>query len=96
MSQLQSILLNEKPAKALVSLDTQRLNRKQKMCVADVSKDIDSTFAHTVKTISKLEDNGLIEAEKQGRKKLLELTERGEKYANTLQEILGGDSSIQI
>jgi DNA-binding MarR family transcriptional regulator len=96
MSQLQSILLNEKPAKALISLQTNRLNRTQKKCVADVSKDIDSTFAHTVRTISKLEEKGLVDSHKQGRKKFLQLTEEGEEYADTLQELLGGGSGLQV
>jgi len=43
---------------------------------------------HTVKIISKLEDKGLIKSKKKGRKKFLELTDKGEEYPDLFIDLL--------
>lgn len=81
---MQDIFLNEKPVMTLVVI---RRNRDDVYCSV-VSKNIDTTYAHTVKIISKLEEKGLIQSKKKGRKKFLKLTDKGEEYADLFIELL--------
>lgn len=80
----KSFFLNEKPVMALVVI---RQDRGETYGTR-VSKKIDTTYAHTVKILSEMEEAGLIETEKSGRKKLLNLTPKGEKYADNFIELL--------
>ena len=80
----QSLFLKEKPVKALVSI---RRNREE-MYGSVVSRKIDTTYAHTIKILAKLEDQDLIRREKQGRKNLLKLTEEGKKCADKMTELM--------
>jgi len=70
-----------------MALVTIRRNREDIYC-SMISKKIDTTYAHTVKTVSRLEDEGLVESQKDGRKKILELTSEGEKYADIFIDLL--------
>lgn len=81
---MREFFLNEKPVMALVTI---KRNRDDVYC-SIISRKIDTTYAHTVKIISRMEDSGLIESEKDGRKKILELTEKGDKYAKKFNEIV--------
>lgn len=81
---MKDIFLNEKPVMTLVVI---RRHRDDVYCSV-VSKRIDTTYAHTVKIISKLEDKGLIKSKKKGRKKFLELTDKGQEYADLFIELL--------
>lgn len=80
----KSFFLNEKPVMALVVIRQDR----DETYGTKVSKKIDTTYAHTVKILSEMEEAGLIETEKAGRKKLLGLTPKGEKYADKFIELL--------
>ncbi|WEL19074.1 winged helix DNA-binding protein [Candidatus Nanohalococcus occultus] len=79
-SEIQKLFLKEKPARALVALRQSR----EEMYLRLVSKKIDCTYAHTVKIIAMMKEHGLVKVRKQGRKKILELTEDGERYADCL------------
>jgi len=81
---MKEIFLNEKPVMTLVTI---RKSRKD-IYGSIISRKIDTTYAHAVKIISQLEDEGLIESEKQGRKKILTLTEDGQRYADLFIEML--------
>ncbi|PSH00790.1 MAG: hypothetical protein BRC30_01680 [Nanohaloarchaea archaeon SW_7_46_7] len=81
---MKEIFLNEKPVMTLVTI---RKSRKE-IYGSIISRKIDTTYAHAVKIISQLEDEGLIKSEKQGRKKILTLTEKGERYADLFIEML--------
>lgn len=81
---MKEFFLKDKPVMALVTI---RRNREDIYC-SMISKKIDTTYAHTVKTVSRLEDEGLVESQKDGRKKILELTSEGEKYADIFIDLL--------
>jgi len=81
---MKDFFLKDKPVMALVTI---RRNREDIYC-SMISKKIDTTYAHTVKTVSRLEDEGLVESQKDGRKKILELTSEGEKYADIFIDLL--------
>lgn len=74
---LKGLFLNKKPCSLIVSV-----RRKNEPFASELAKTIDTTYAHAVKTIQKLEGEGLIESEKRGRKKILSLTDEGEEVAS--------------
>lgn len=81
---MKEFFLKEKPVMALVTI---RRSREEIYC-SMISKKIDTTYAHTVKVISRMEEDGLVRSKKKGRKKILELTPTGEKFADHFIELL--------
>lgn len=78
------IFLREKPSKILVSLS----NPSKENYASALSTNVGCTYSHTVRLLQKFEDLGLIETEKKGRKKIMTLTDKGEKVASNLSEVL--------
>jgi predicted transcriptional regulator len=78
------IFLKEKPAKALVAIRRSRNDIYSRK----VSQNIDCTYAHTVKIISNMNEAGLLRSQKTGRKKILQLTSKGERYADALMNMV--------
>jgi predicted transcriptional regulator len=81
---MKDFFLKEKPVMALVTI---RREREEIYCSV-ISRRIDTTYAHTVKIVSRLEDIGMVESNKKGRKKILELTTKGEKFADSFLDLL--------
>lgn len=73
----KSLFLNEKPVMALVTI---RRNRGE-LYVSQIAKNVDTTYAHTVKIINKLEETGHVKSRKKGRKKFCQLTDKGKDRA---------------
>lgn len=86
----REFFLNEKPVMALVTI---RKNRED-VYGSLISKKIDTTYAHTVKILSQMEELGLVESEKDGRKKILMLTSKGEDYADRFIELLNSSQDL--
>lgn len=82
---LIEFFFNPKKAKAIVCI---RRNQRRGLCVSDVSKKIDTTYAHTSKLVSAMHDKGLVKKKEKGRKKELHLTDKGEDYAAIISKIL--------
>ena len=70
--------------KALVTI---RRNRED-VYGSLVARKIDTTYAHTIKILSRMEEENLVYTKKDGRKKILHLTDRGERYADKFVEVL--------
>ena len=83
-SKMKEIFLNEKPVMALVTIRKSR----EEIYGSIISRKIDTTYAHAVKIISQMEDEGLLQSEKQGRKKILTLTDKGKRYSDLFIEML--------
>lgn len=83
---LSSLFLKEKPVMTLVFIGDQD---GETYC-SEVSAEIDSTYAHTVRIISRLKELGLLETEKKGRKKMLKLTPEGKSHAQNMVDVLEG------
>lgn len=81
---MKEIFLNEKPVMTLVTIRKSR----EEIYGSIISRKIDTTYAHAVKIISQMEEEGLLRSEKQGRKKILTLTEKGERYSDLFIEML--------
>jgi DNA-binding MarR family transcriptional regulator len=81
---LETFFVNVKPVRILVSL-----NQTQKDNYASaLSSDAGATYSHTVRILHRLEDFGLVESTKEGRKKVVELTPDGEEVAENCQDLL--------
>lgn len=83
-SEFKEMFLQEKPAKMLVFLK----EGDEANYATEVSKGIDCTYSHTIKVLDQFEDKGLVEFTKEGRIKLIELTERGEDIAHDLEGLM--------
>lgn len=83
-SKMKDIFLNEKPVMTLVTIR----KSQEDIYSSVISRKIDTTYAHTVKIISQMEEEGLLQSEKQGRKKILTLTQKGKQYSDLFIEML--------
>ena len=87
-TETDEIFLNEKSSKALILLSG------GKKYGSEVSKGIDSTYAHTVGILKKFEKQGLAKTRKEGRKKFYTLTEKGQAKAEALKQVVdAGDEN---
>ena len=79
--------LRKKPAIALLAI-----RDLDPAYASKVAKKIDSTVPHTLKILSEMENQGLISSRPEGRIRRVDLTDRGEKAAlalSDLMEVLG-------
>ena len=81
-SELNKLFLRSKPVKMIISL------KKGPKYATQVSKEIDCTYSHTVKLLDELETLKLVTFKKQGRIKIIELTENGEDLAHSIEGVL--------
>jgi len=81
-TQLTKLFLRTKPVKMIISL------KKGPKYATQVSKEIDCTYSHTVKLLDELETLKLVTFKKQGRIKVIELTEDGEDLAHSIEGVL--------
>ena len=79
----EQLFLQEKPTLALLAISS--LN---KTYASVITKEISSTFAHTTKILSKMEEHGLVEFTVEGRVKYVELTEHGMKTVETMKGMI--------
>ncbi|MDY9928145.1 MarR family winged helix-turn-helix transcriptional regulator [Methanosarcina sp.] len=77
----EKLFLQEKPTLALLFIGSMG-----KTYASVISKEIDSTFAHTTRILSKMEQSGLIRFTFEGRIKFVELTEYGKEVETALEE----------
>lgn len=77
----EKLFLQEKPTLALIFIGS-----REKTYASVISKEIDSTFAHTTRILAKMEQCGLIRFTFEGRIKFVELTEYGGKVETALKE----------
>ena len=73
----------EKPAMMLVEL----LNAKSEVYASSLAKSIDCTYSHVVKILQEMEQEGLVNFDKQGRLKLLALTKKGQDVASRIDDV---------
>ena len=76
---LVRLLLHEKPIKIVLAMA-----KTEDAYPSQLAKDADCTFPHTLAIIKTLEENGIVESEKIGRKKEVKLTSRGVDIAHDL------------
>ena len=89
----EKLFLQEKPTLALLFIGS-----RGKTYASVISKEIDSTFAHTTRILAKMEQCGLIKFTFEGRIKFVELTEYGkdvETALNDFRNIIAKGFSIE-
>ncbi|MAF89286.1 MAG: winged helix DNA-binding protein [archaeon] len=80
---LENLFLRPKPARLLVSIGS-----GEKPYALALAKEIDCTYAHTVKLLMKMEELGLVTFNKEGRTKFVELTDHGKDLADEFEILL--------
>jgi len=71
-----------KPVRMMLSL------KKGPRYATQISKEVDCTYSHTVKLLDDFKKLGLVKFKKQGRIKIIELTEDGEDLAHSIEGVL--------
>ncbi|MDG6243239.1 MAG: MarR family transcriptional regulator [Methanolobus sp.] len=79
----EQLFLQEKPTLALLAIWS-----LQKTYASVITKEINSTFAHTTKILTKMEDNGLVQFTVEGRVKYVELTDHGHRVVDALKNLI--------
>jgi predicted transcriptional regulator len=77
------LFLRVKPSKTLILLR----DRSKAWYVSKLAKEVDTTYPHMVKLISRMESLGVVRTRKEGRTRYVELTEKGEELAHDLEGI---------
>ena len=91
-NEIQDLFLNNKPVDLLMQL----AKPNARHYASALSKDVDVTYSHTVKCLQDMNEMGIVEFEKKGRKKIINLTDLGETLAtkfNRLNRACGCESS---
>jgi DNA-binding MarR family transcriptional regulator len=81
--QIFDVFFREKPAMMLVELK----NATSNVYASVLAKQIDCTYSHVVKILQEMQKAELINFKKEGRLKLLELTNKGRDIANNIESI---------
>lgn len=81
---IEEFFFQEKPLKAVLALKT----ADKPLYAAIISKEIDSTYAHTLEVLSMLKELKLVNFHEEGRIKQVFLTEVGLEAANTIENLL--------
>ncbi|MGB3908207.1 MAG: MarR family winged helix-turn-helix transcriptional regulator [Methanomethylovorans sp.] len=79
----EQLFLQEKPTLALLAIWS-----FQKTYASVITKEINSTFAHTTKILSKMEEHELVKFTMEGRVKYVELTDLGFKVVEALKNLI--------
>ena len=77
------VFFRKKPAMILVALRKSTKNRYGSI----LAKEVDCTYSHAVKILQEMEKARLVDFEKQGRIKIIRLTENGDKIAENIEKI---------
>ena len=77
------VFFRRKPAMILVALKKNLKNRYGSI----LAKEVDCTYSYTVKILQEMERAGLVGFEKQGRIKVIQLTDNGNKIADHIGRI---------
>ena len=77
------VFFRKKPAMILVALRKSSKNRYGSV----LAKEVDCTYSHAVKILQQMEQARLVNFEKQGRIKIIRLTESGDKIAESIERI---------
>lgn len=80
-NKLDDMFLHSKPVNILVSM------RAGKKYASILSKEVDCTYSHTVRILQQMNKLSLVNFDKKGRIKMVELTSLGEEIAQFLDQL---------
>lgn len=79
-----NFFINEKPVRTLVAL----ADKEKTWYASLLAKEVDCTYAHMVKVLDEFAAGGLVVFDREGRIKLVRLTDRGEDLAHEFDGVL--------
>jgi DNA-binding PadR family transcriptional regulator len=79
---IRSLFLKRKPVKVILNLKENEDNY-----ALEISRNIDTTYPHTINLLQEMEKKSIIFSNKEGRKKIYRLTSKGRKIADDLAEV---------
>jgi len=79
-----TIFFREKPAMMLVKLRA----ATSEIYASSLAKQVDCTYSHVVKILQEMEKAKIVSFKKEGRLKILELTEKGKQLADHVAAII--------
>lgn len=88
---IENMFLREKPASILLAIAKQN-----KPYASVISKEVDTTYAHTTSVLSDMEHYGLIFSNQDGRVKYIELTDLGKNVAEALGVLISAFGEVQV
>ncbi len=83
MESPKKLFLQEKPARILLAVAAH-----ERPYISLIAKEVDSTYAHTTNTLSKMERCGLLTFSRGGRTKYIELTSAGRTIVDALEGLI--------
>ena len=84
MAGLEELFLHTKPSHIMVQLN----HPHRENYISELSTEIDCTYSHAVRVIQKLEEKEIVQTHREGRKKKVELTDKGEEIAEILGDLI--------
>ncbi|MDI6860038.1 MAG: winged helix DNA-binding protein [Methanocellales archaeon] len=86
---IENMFLREKPARILLAIAAH-----DRPYASIISKEADTTYAHTTNVLSEMERYGLISSSQEGRVKYVELTDLGKNIADALKRLIGAFGEV--
>ena len=83
MIDMFSLFARPKPCSILVTLRDQ----ESKWHLSKIAKVTNTTYVYVTRLASRLEDQGIVVIEPQGKKRVVKLTEKGMHIANAIEEL---------
>lgn len=69
----------------IVMLEISR--NKEETYKSDIARNIDGTYSHVVKVLSRLKKKGLVDFDKQGRMVKIHMTKKGQEFVDAVQKM---------
>lgn len=91
-NQLEDLFLRQKPAKIFMGLKT---SKDKPVYATILSKHADCTYSHTIKILNILKKLGLVDFQKTGRVKTVNLTDDGWDVAHNIEAIMKKFAQLQ-
>ncbi len=88
-NKLEDMFLHSKPVNILVSM------KSGKKYASILSKEVDCTYSHTVRILQQMNKLSLVNFDKKGRIKMVELTALGEEIAQELDALKKSFSKLE-
>ena len=82
-NEIQALFLKKKPSKILIDIKRNNENG-EKGYALKLARNADTTYSHTVRVLQRMEEKGVVGFERDGRKKLVHLTDLGDELAEDL------------
>jgi DNA-binding MarR family transcriptional regulator len=96
-AEMEELFLRKKPVHLLICIKALNVpGAPQQKYISLLSKETDCTYSHTVKLLESFRRLGLVEFEKLGRVKYIQLTKEGEELAHRFDEVLKLFSKTRI